>query len=490
MIVIALLTDTMVVEIDIARLMKLLPECPVLERRQFLKIAGTGMILPFGFDALALAKETPAPGERLFSDALTTDIRRYFQSPSDQVLTLTEDVFRKCMLNRILKPTEPLKRNWVWPGGPHYRGQWIWDTMFVVDLLSILPDKEKLIRDIFGNYWDFQDRWNKRMPAYAHDMITVAIKTAPQPVRQFSQIPILAWGVERVYRRNGDKELLNQCLPRLERWHDWYWRERDVTDIGLVSVGAYTGKIQHARWETFDYECNMDDLKLTVHPTRKGPDEGAWYGDTLVTGNSAYLILGERSLARLAEIVGDKAMAARRKQRIDKAVKAMREHMWDEKAGTFLSIKRDTLEKIPVATIGSWIPLAAGVPTEAQAARMAEVLASPAWQTPLPVPTVDRTDKRYRPRGFWRGDVWPPTNYQIASGLAQYGHQDLAADIADKTIANAIKQGINEHYDSMTGRPIGVPDYCMSSTLVTMMLDGLTRHHQLKLKTQCRGCAG
>jgi len=313
-------------------------------------------------------------------------------------------------------------------------------------------------------------------------MVTVAIKTAPQEVRQFSQIPILAWGVERVYQRSRDKELLEQCLGRLERFHDWYWRERDLHDNGLITLGAYTGKLQHAKWETFDYECNMDGMQMTVHPKRKGPNEGAWYADVCVPGNSAYLIMGERSLARLAEIVGDKEMAARRKLRIEKGVKGMRDHMWDEKAGTFLAVNRDSLEKIPVATIGSWIPLTAGVPTQAMAGRMAEVLASPAWMTPLPVPTVDRTDKRWKSSAFWRGDVWPPTNYQIAGGLAAYGHADLAADISDKTIANAIKNGISEHYDSISGKPLGVPDYCMSCTLVTLMLDGLAKKHKLKLR--------
>jgi glycogen debranching enzyme len=126
--------------------------------------------------------------------------------------------------------------------------------------------------------------------------------------------------------------------------------------------------------------------------------------------------------------------------------------------------------------------LAAGVPTPAMAARMAEVLASPAWQTPLPVPTVDRTDKRWKSDAFWRGDVWPSTNYQIAAGLAAYGHRNLAADIADKSVANAIRHGISEHYDSISGRPLGVRDYCMSCTLATMMLDGLTRQHTLKLR--------
>ncbi len=71
--------------------------------------------------------------------------------------------------------------------------------------------------------------------------------------------------------------------------------------------------------------------------------------------------------------------------------------------------------------------------------------------------------------------------------LAAYGHKELAADIADKTVANAIENGISEHYDSISGKPLGVRDYCMSSTLVTMMLDGLTRKYELKLRGGNRG---
>jgi len=445
------------------------------KRRDFLKTTG-GLALAGAFGDFARAGETRPPSAAAL-----------FEAGSPEVLALAERVMRKCVLEKIRPPTPPLEHSWIVPGGPYYKGQWMWDTMFVVDLLAVLPEKKKLIRDVFQNYWDFQDRWNRDAPEYARDMITVAIKTEPQEVRQFSQIPILAWGVERVYRRNGDRELLRLCLGRLERFHDWYWRERDLHDNGLITLGAYTGKLQHAKWETFDYECNMDDMQMTAHPTRSSPAEGAWYADICVPGNTAYLILAEKSLARLAEVAGDRPMAARRELRVKKGIKGMRDHMWDETTGTFLSVKRDTLAKIPVATIGSWIPLAAGVPTEAMARRMAEVLTSPAWMTPLPVPTVGRTDKRWKSDAFWRGDVWPPTNYQIAAGLAAYGHKDLAAKIADKTVANALENGISEHYDSISGKPLGVRDYCMSCTLVTMMLDGLTKEHQLKLRGGNRG---
>ena len=451
-----------------------------MQRRDFLKAAGTGVL---GASALFSSSCTHAV-HAAHADKDTKDIRALFDSDNKAVMDLLETVYDKCVLGKVFPAEEPMKHNWIAPGGG-YRGQWIWDTMFVVDLLAILPGKEQIIRDVFQNYWDFQPRWNERMPDYAHDMIPCMIepgKTDWDKFPAYSQIPILAWGLERVYRRNGDKQLLKDALEPLERFHEWYWRERDVTNVGLVAVGSYSGDIQHGRFETFDFECNLDGLNLTPHPTRKGPNEGAWYGDICAAGNTAYLIMGERSLVALAEILGDQAMADRRRARIDKAVAAMRAHMWDEAAGAFLSVKRDTLEKVPVATIGSWMGLTAGVPTPEMAKRMAEVLAGPNWQTPLPVCTVDRGDKRWKSDGFWRGDVWPATNYQIACGLAAYGHRALAAAIADKTVANALTNGISERYDSLTGKKLGVEYLGMTCTVVTMMLDGLCREHPLTLR--------
>jgi putative isomerase len=173
--------------------------------------------------------------------------------------------------------------------------------------------------------------------------------------------------------------------------------------------------------------------------------------------------------------------------RIKKATTAMRRYMWDEQAGTFLSVKRDSLEKIPVATIGSWMALMAGVPTKAMARRMAEALRTEHWTTPLPVPTVDRKDQRWKSDSYWRGDVWPAPSYQIATGLARYGHKDLAADIADKTIANALKNGVSEHYDAVNGKPLGVTFLGMSCTIATLMLDGLSRKYSIRVRRKQAG---
>jgi len=54
--------------------------------------------------------------------------------------------------------------------------------------------------------------------------------------------------VERVYRRNGDQRLVAQCVGPLERFHEWYWRERDVSDLHLATVGAYADEFADETW--------------------------------------------------------------------------------------------------------------------------------------------------------------------------------------------------------------------------------------------------
>jgi putative isomerase len=416
-------------------------------------------------------------------------LKPLFRSGDPAIWQLLTDAYTDCVLGKIHPPDPPLAHSWIVPGGGYY-AQWLWDTMFVADLLSILPGQQETIRGFFQNYWDFQQRWNAAKPDSMHGMVAnfMAPYDAPgsrdgkewRTFPAYSQAPLLAWGMERVYLRNGDKELLRAGLGPLESFHEWYWRERDLMNLGLVGVGAYSGVTQEARYETYDREVDLDDLRMISHPGRPaGEDNGNWYGDIAIPANTAYLLLSEQCLARMATHLGDRAMAERRRARYNRGVAAMRRHMWDQDTGCFLSVRIQSLEKTVSPTVGGLTPLMANVPTRTQAARMAAVLATPAWATPLPIPTVARTDKQFKPDDFWRGDVWPAPNYQVARGLASYGHQDAAARIADTLVSNALKVGISERYDSLSGAPLGVKGLGMSAIVITMMLDGLTSRYEL-----------
>ena len=449
-----------------------------MKRRDFIKHAGLTLSMSAMF----------SNNNFLFAYNENPSLRDYFIWDDESVIAFVESVFEKCVFDKIHPPQGELKRRWNSPGG-QYNGQWVWDTMFVVDLMSIFDDQKEVIRDVFGNYRDFTMRWNPLKPDYMHNMIP-CMMTADDSTRKwvdwpaFSQIPILAWGLERVYNRNQDQELVRENLDMLEKFHEWYWRERDVTNMGLVAVGSYDEVIQNARYETFDFDGTLDDLKLTPHPTRHDDPQKNMYGDIFVVGNTSYLIMAERSLVRLARIVGDKSMAKRRERRIEKAVKAVRQHMWDEKDGVFKAVRRDSLEKIDKLSIGCWMPLIAGIPTKKMAKRMAEVISSDAWQTPLPVPTIPANDPRFNPGRFWRGDVWTVTNYQIAAGLKGYGYDDLAASIADATITNSMKNGVSEYHHALTGEALGVGFLGMSCTIVTMMLENISKKYRLALRAK------
>ncbi|MEI8340813.1 MAG: trehalase family glycosidase [Verrucomicrobiota bacterium] len=420
-------------------------------------------------------------GPKPARNPIENKIRPCLQSDDPEMWRLATDTFQQCILGKLRAPESPLAHPWLTPGG-NFIGQWLWDTMFVVDLLAILPDQRENIRGVFQNYWDFQNRWNPENPEFARDMVTNSIVPESAGVigkRPYSQAPLLAWGMERVFKRNGDLEMVRPGLKRLEAFHEWYWRERDVAKTGLIGVGSYSGNVQDARYETYDYEADLDDLKMTTHPERSAG--GKCYGDICIPANTAYLLLSEESLARLAETAGDKEMAARRWNRFHAGVESMRTHMWDQEKGCFLSVQRDTLRKIRVATVGGFVPLMAGIPTTSQAARMAEILSGDDWSTPLPVPTLNRFERRFTSGKPWRGDVWPATNYQVASGLARFGFKKLAAKIADTTIENTLSHGISEHYDSLTGEPLGVPGLGMSCTVLTMALDGISEQRRMSV---------
>ncbi len=460
-------------------------------RKALSGIAGTVAATAMPRVAIALLQKTPnADDASLSRNQVAAMLKPLFTCKDPAIWQLLIDAYHDCVLGKIRPPDPPLAFSWIVPGGGYY-AQWLWDTMFVLDLLSILPGQQETIRGVFQNYWDFQQRWNAAKPEFMHGMVANFMAPFDAPGSRdgktwrtfpaYSQAPLLAWGMERVYQRNGDKELLRAGLGPLESFHEWYWRERDVMNLGLVGVGAYSGVTQEARYETYDREVDLDGLKMIAHPGHpSGKDNGEWYGDIAIPANTAYLLLSEQSLSRMAITVGDRAMADRRRARYDHGVSAMRKHMWDQHSGCFLAVRTGNMEKIQNPTVGSFVSLTAKVPTRTQAARMAAVLATPAWATSLPIPTVAQTDQQFKSDEFWRGDVWPVPNYQVAAGLAAYGHRAAAATIADATVANALKVGISERYDSITGAPLGVKGLGMSATVITMMLDGLTSRYELR----------
>ena len=119
-----------------------------MNRRRFLRHTGAGslaLLASIPFSRPGRAGETPA----------VFDSAALLESDDPVLLKLVQDVFRECVLGKVRPPEGVIQRPWITAGG-HFYGQWLWDTMFVADLLALLPDTRQTLRDVFQNFWDFQ----------------------------------------------------------------------------------------------------------------------------------------------------------------------------------------------------------------------------------------------------------------------------------------------------------------------------------------------
>jgi len=127
------------------------------ERRKLLGgIASTIVAVSAPHATLRLLGQAPSAGDpALDRDQVASILKPLFRSNDSAIWQLVIDAYTDCVLGKIRPPDPPLTHSWIVPGGGYY-AQWLWDTMFVVDLLSILPGQQETIRGFFQDYWDFQ----------------------------------------------------------------------------------------------------------------------------------------------------------------------------------------------------------------------------------------------------------------------------------------------------------------------------------------------
>lgn len=408
---------------------------------------------------------------------------------------LFTDAMQKCILNQLFAPEPGLPHVWLSGAGQHYFGQWIWDTMFMIDLLATM-DVDSLIReDILENYWTYID--GKHFPEdqpYRDGMIPCMIMPAggfrapldTQFAAGYSQIPIIAWGVRNVLMNSNDTLLLGRSLDYLHKFQTWYSTERDVNENGLIEFGVYPcpcfkakfrnvlkyGDVQCAKFETFDMHAPMDSMRLTPHPVRGG---GAYYGDVEGVEQTCFLIMSDRAMAEMYALKGDSTMQSIYEGRVAKRVKAVNERMWDPVTKFYYSLNRDTGEKIMRKTPQAFLTLTAGVATKQRAGDLVVHLLNPdEFWTPTPIPTLSRDDPDYKSNDFWRGDMWPAVNYLVTLGLNKYGYHDLARQLTEKTIERVSAAGYyRERIDTQTGKDVGAKYVGMSSSVLTMMIQDI-----------------
>ena len=215
-----------------------------------------------------------------------------------------------------------------------------------------------------------------------------------------------------------------------------------------------------------------------------------------------------RAMAYLAERLGMSAAARQYKQDANQLCEAVRQYCWDEKDGMYYSVDINLVpytgepqiifgkpfvlhEGAPrdypclIQRLGVWsgfMALWAGIATPEQAKRMVSenLLDNRTFCAPYGVRTLSKLEKMYNLRAThnpsnWQGPVWGISNYLVFRGLADYGFNKEARQMAEKTITlfgEDLRQNgtLHEYYDPDTGAPIINPGFQNWNYLVLNMI--------------------
>jgi hypothetical protein len=230
---------------------------------------------------------------------------------------------------------------------------------------------------------------------------------------------VFAWAEWEYFLHTGDRERLARIFAPIAAYTQWFRLNRTWPDGSYWGTGWATGmdnqpRIPHGRHEWYEH----------CHQT--------WV-DTCMQA-----VLADRLLVRIAQEIGREADAAEFAAEADTLTAWINQHLWSETTGYYHDRRRDGSLITEVKTIGAyWALLADVVPPERLAPFLAHLEDPAVFHRAHRCPSLSADSIEYNPDGgYWKGAVWPPTNYMLLRGLHAVNRPDLAAAIGRNHVDN------------------------------------------------------
>lgn len=136
------------------------------------------------------------------------------------------------------------------------------------------------------------------------------------------------------------------------------------------------------------------------------------------------------NLARLADRIGLAGEAEAWRGEHRELAEVINSLCWDEESGFYCDVFNGGV--IRRQSAAGWWSLISRVATPERAERIIAALRDPArFNRPVPFPALAANEPDYEPEtAYWRGAVWPSTNYMAICGLVEWGERDFAEDAA------------------------------------------------------------
>ncbi len=375
------------------------------------------------------------------------------------------------------------------PSPESYPYQWLWDSCFhsiVLSHFDIGAAKEEL-RSLVSKQFDSGliphiIYWER------HNIINN--DWGAKDTSTFTQPPLLAYTVWQIFKKEKDKEFLQEMFPSLDRFYV-YILTRDLREHNLVGIvnPDESGEDNSPRFDTplglpHKHTFSENNRKRSELLERnKACNFDAtncmrnffWVKD--VAFNS-YLIENLHVMSKIAEELNEEEKHSYYLKKSELISGAMRERML--KNGIFWNIYGSDHVKIPIKTWAIFTPLLAGILSDEEAKNLIKnhLLNEEEFWSAYPIPSTAMNEESFFPiesdegpawlHPNWRGPVWMASNWFVYRGLKKYGFEEEAQAIKDRSTELLEKSGFREYYNPQTGAGLGAKDFTWGGLVLDM----------------------
>jgi len=285
--------------------------------------------------------------------------------------------------------------------------------------------------------------------------------------RDRSMPPLGAYLIWKTQCAAPDRPWLRRMYPRLRRWHEFWMKHRSKGGTGLLAWGSnaepayefpqllpYNPTLRHsqraAMWESgLDNSPMYDEVPFNPQTNTLELDD---------VGLSSYYAMDCEALACIADCLGRRRDAAACRAEHQTMASRINNLLWDEARGIYCNRHWDG-RLSPRWSPTSFFPLTAAVAPRERAERLISehLLNEREFWGRYVIPSISRSDPAYPDNDYWRGRIWGPFNFLVAEGLRRYRFDDVAAELARKSL-NLFMQnwradgGVYENYNAETGQ--------------------------------------
>ncbi|MBI9052947.1 MAG: glycoside hydrolase [Bacteroidales bacterium] len=412
-----------------------------------------------------------------YNDLLKKRINEKNQQLNDVISRIPLKWRNEAYLNLVSKCILTLQNNWrsaaeglnfegCFPSY-HYKwfhGFWAWDSW--KHAVALVHFNSGLAKNQIRAMYDFQES-NGFIPDCVYRDTSIEANNYRN-----TKAPLSGWAIWKVYEETGDAAFLAEMYPKLNKYHEWWYAERDHDKDGICEYGSTDGTLIAAKWESgMDNAIRFDDSDIL-----KNSDQAFSLNQESVDLN-AYLYAEKIYMNKIAIALGFEKDQVKFESDALKLKTKIQQQFWDNESGWFYDTDINGEEFIKIMGPEGWIPLWANIASKEQAEKASKTMMNTSkFLTRVPFPTVCADHPKFKPDGgYWRGPVWLDQAYFAVKALRNYGYNteaDLATKMLIENAEGVLDKGsaIRENYQPITGEGLESYNFSWSAAHYLMLL--------------------